>query len=105
MLAARNPSYFAAMIPMCGGGSTVYAKLLSHMPIWFAHAVNDNVISVNETDALVKALKDEGGQDIQYSRYEESNDASAQAWMIGHNVWDTAYRDRVLWNWLFSKSL
>ena len=105
MLAARNPSYFAAMIPMCGGGSPVYAKLLAHMPIWFAHAVNDNVISVNETDALVKALKDEGGQDIQYSRYEESNDASAQAWMIGHNVWDTAYRDRVLWNWLFSKSL
>jgi predicted peptidase len=74
MLAARNPSFFAAMIPMCGGGSPVYAKLLAHMPIWFVHAENDNVISVNETDALVKALKDEGCNDIQYSRYQECND-------------------------------
>jgi len=51
MLAARNPNYFAAMVVMCWGGSPVYAKLLAHMPIWMVHAVNDNVISVNETDA------------------------------------------------------
>ena len=105
MLAARNPNYFAAMVVMCGGGSPVYAKLLAHMPIWMVHAVNDNVISVNETDALVKALKDLGSKDIQYSRFEECNDKAAKDWMIGHNCWDRAYNDRVLLQWLFSKSL
>lgn len=104
MLAARNPNQFAAVVPMCGGGSTVYAKLLRTTPIWFVHSANDNVISVTETDALVNALKDEGGE-VQYSRYEECHDASAQEWMIGHNCWDRAYRDRVLLQWLFSKTL
>ena len=42
------------------------------------HAVNDNVISVNETDALVKALKDLGSKDIQYSRFEECNNKAAK---------------------------
>ena len=92
------------MVCMCGGGSPVYAKLLYHMPIWFVHAVNDNVISVNESDALVKALKDLGAKDIQYSRYEECNEKAAKEWMVGHNCWDKGYNDRVLLQWLFSKT-
>jgi SAM-dependent methyltransferase len=34
MLAARYPQQFAAIAPMCGGGSTVYARLIKHIP-WY----------------------------------------------------------------------
>jgi hypothetical protein len=34
MLAARNPQKFAAISPICGGGSPVYARLLKHLP-WY----------------------------------------------------------------------
>lgn len=34
MLAARNPDRFAAIIPICGGGSPVYARLLKNVP-WY----------------------------------------------------------------------
>jgi predicted peptidase len=104
MLAARNTTKFAAIIPMCGGGATVYAKLLINLPIWFVHSKEDNVIGVEETDILVHTLKSEGAIDVQYTRYENSSAKSAKEWMIGHNCWEPAYADENIWNWLFSKS-
>lgn len=72
MLAARNcnPARFAAVAPMCGGGSTVYARLLKDTPMWFVHAVDDNVIAVEETDRLVAALRDVAAVDVNFDRYE-----------------------------------
>ena len=34
MLAARYPTKFAALVPMCGGGSPVYARLLKDVPMY-----------------------------------------------------------------------
>ena len=106
MLAARNPDMFAALVPICGGGSPVYARLVKHIPIHFFHSADDNVVAVEETDRLVAALRSEGvGEDtVLYTRYNESTVPAAKSWMVGHNCWDKAYASRELWEWLLSQS-
>lgn len=105
MLAARNPTRFAALAPICGGGAPVYARLLAHIPIHFFHSIEDNVVGVEETDRLVAALRTENASEVLYTRYTHSPDPSAKQWMVGHNCWDKAYSDMTFWQWLFSKSL
>lgn len=41
------------------------------------HAVNDNVVAVEETDKVVAALKNEGALDVHYSRYEVCDEIAA----------------------------
>jgi len=101
MLAARNPTLFAALVPICGGGQGVYARLLKDLAIWFFHSVDDNVVSVQDTDKLYAALLKEGATNILYDRLEDSPAQAAQDWMIGHNCWDYAYTKREMWEWLF----
>lgn len=105
MLAARNPRWFAALAPICGGGSPVYARLLTQVPFYFFHSEDDNVVGVEETDRLVAALLAEDAVDVKYTRYTHSPDPSAHSWMVGHNCWDKAYSDLDFWEWLFSKRL
>ena len=40
----RRPDYFAAAVPICGGGDKSLAKKLIHIPIWAWHGEKDNVI-------------------------------------------------------------
>ena len=107
MMVARNPGKWAGCIPMCGGGNPVYSRLAKDTPFWFFHSEDDNVIGVEETTALVQALREEkGGQEVRYTRYAESKEHSAaQDWMVGHNVWTKAYGDKDTWAWLFSQKL
>lgn len=44
--------------------NTIYCR-------WFAHACNDNVISVSETDTLVEAMRKLNAVDVNYTRYEQ----------------------------------
>ena len=125
MLAARNPSRFAAVAPMCGGGKAVYARLLMEhrIPFWFFHSADDNVIGVEETEALVDAMNEAvselskldteaagagaGAADAlskafvapKFTRYDTSLDPGAQAWMVGHNCWDRSFTPD-LWAWM-----
>ncbi len=93
IIAARAPyGKFASLAPMCGGGSVVYARLLRDTPIWFFHSVEDNVIGVEETDALHEALLKEGSKVAKYTRYASSPEPAAQPWMVGHNVWTKTYQ-------------
>jgi predicted peptidase len=85
-------------------GSFAY-EYVKYIHRWFVHAANDNVIGVEETDLLVKALENEGNADVQYTRYDHSDAACAQPWMVGHNCWNEGYTQISLWKWLFSKRL
>ena len=105
MLGARNPRRFAALAPICGGGQTVYARILAAIPIYFFHSEDDNVVGVEETDRLVEALRKENAVEVRYTRYTNSPDPAAKKWMVGHNCWDKAYSDPEFWAWLFSKQI
>ena len=103
MLAARAaPRAFAAISPMCGGGLPVYARLLKDLPVWFFHSAEDNVIGVEETEALYQALLKEGSTVAKFTRYSSCPDPAAQPWMVGHNCWSRTYKMKEFWNWLLA---
>jgi len=104
MLAARAaPGTFAAISPMCGGGLPVFARLLKDVPIWFFHSAEDNVIGVEETEALYQALLKEGSTTVNFTRYTSCPDPAAMPWMVGHNCWTRTYKRKVFWSWLLGQ--
>ena len=86
----ERPDLFAAIAPVCGGGMAWNAGVLK-MPIWAFHGVEDNVVSVTQSDEMVFKLK-EFNADVIYSRIDG----------VGHNVWEKTY-DKELFEWLLSK--
>ncbi|MEO5799997.1 MAG: PHB depolymerase family esterase [Gemmatimonadales bacterium] len=67
------------------------AAKLKNIPTWVFHGDADMTISVEESRRAVAALKRFGGR-ITYTELPG----------VGHNAWDTAYRDGAVSRWLFS---
>ncbi len=86
----RRPNYFAAAMPMCGGGDIATAPLIAHMPLWIFHGADDNVVPTNRSRIMVDALQKAGG-DPRYTEYPGVN----------HFSWGNAYKEPELVNWLF----
>jgi predicted peptidase len=90
----RYPDFFAAAIPICGGGdlklANRYAKGVS---LWIFHGADDKSVDVNNSRQAYAALKDLGA-DVQYNEYPG----------VGHNSWDNAFAEKNLLPWLLSKS-
>jgi predicted peptidase len=107
MLGARAPAgTFAAISPMCGGGQPLYARLLTKIPMWFFHSAEDNVVGVEETEAIYAALlkESQGSKKIaHFTRYSSCPEPSSQEWMVGHNCWGRTYRNKEFWKWMFSQ--
>nr|WP_321413211.1 PHB depolymerase family esterase [uncultured Allomuricauda sp.] len=92
-LATQYPDKFAAMAVVCGMPPLPYAHWIDReMPIWVFHGDQDDVINVEESDKMVRKLR-EMGQDVRYTRYKG----------VGHNAWDRAYTTDSLYTWLASK--
>lgn len=100
-LCARNPKVFAAALPICGGGEPVFAPLLSHLPILFAHAEDDKVVPFSASQRLVDALKQAGSTVAELKRWRSAPGAENESWCQGHNCWDACFRDGEVWTWLF----
>lgn len=89
----RKPHFFAAAVPVCGGGNPSSAALYGKkFPIWIFHGDNDNVVNVNDSRNMVTALKAAGAK-VKYTEYRGA----------GHNVWDYALADPNLLPWLFAQ--
>jgi predicted peptidase len=95
----EHPTRFAAAVPICAGDkfigmepSEIGAKF-AHFPLWLFHGDADDVISVNVSRKLVKALRDAGGNP-KYTEYPG----------VDHGSWEIAYRDPELIEWLFAQS-
>jgi len=94
----ERPNRFAAGVPICGteGYSDVTVEerteKAGHVPLWIFHGDADDVVSVDVSRNIVKALKDAGGNP-KYTEYPGVN----------HNSWSRAYRDPELVAWLFAQ--
>lgn len=88
------PDKFAAGIPICGGGKTSFAKVLSDIPIWIYHGDADTTVSVTASDAMYSTIKQAGGNKIRFNRLKG----------VGHNAWDPAMCDRELFSWLVAQN-
>jgi len=81
-LAMRHPEWFAAVVPICGGGDERQAARLVGVPVWAFHGDKDPAVPVERSRTMVEAIKKAGGG-CKYTEYKGA----------GHNVWDRAYGD------------
>ncbi|MEM7560244.1 MAG: phospholipase, partial [Planctomycetota bacterium] len=69
-------------------------KQFAQLPLWIFHGDEDKVIAVDDSRAIVAALRAAGGKP-EYTEFTG----------VGHYCWDKAYRDPKLIEWLFKQSL
>eukprot|EP01117_Protostelium_nocturnum_P002234 TRINITY_DN12882_c0_g1_i1.p1 TRINITY_DN12882_c0_g1~~TRINITY_DN12882_c0_g1_i1.p1 ORF type:complete len:282 (-),score=20.50 TRINITY_DN12882_c0_g1_i1:34-879(-) len=93
-LASYLPGKFASLVPICGGGSkdTDIGKI-KDIPQWIFHGEEDNIVPINRSEKMEYALKKEGGKEIRFTRFPNTN----------HDSWTQAYNDIELWKWLLNK--
>jgi predicted peptidase len=92
-LAAAYPDKFAAIMPICGGGDPHDAVKLNHLSIWVFHGAKDNVVPPNRSENMVKALKEHGAKNIQFTLYPNA----------GHDSWTQTYDNSEVWDWLLKQ--
>lgn len=93
---SRDPSLFAAAVPMSGGGNTATADTIRDIPVRAFHGDADTIVPVSATQEMIAALRDAGGS----PRYTEVKGG-------GHVIWDDVYADleQTLYPWLFAQKL
>lgn len=93
-LAARHPDWFAAVVPICGGGDEAQAKQFVDLPTWAFHGDKDKAVPVERSRKMIAAIREAGGE----PKYTELPN-------VGHNVWTYAYSLRSgLLPWMFQQS-
>ncbi len=89
LMAAAQPDFWSAIVPISGGGDPVVAEKIKQIPTWVFHGVADPVVDVEESRKMVTALKDAGAKPM-YTEYPG----------VEHDAWSRAYRDERLYRWL-----
>jgi predicted peptidase len=90
-LAIETPERFAAVAPICGGGFPYLAFRMRKLPIWAFHGAGDEVVPLYESERMVKAVNEAGGQ-AQLTVYSD----------LGHDCWTQAYDNPALYDWMLS---
>jgi predicted peptidase len=88
-LAAAQPDMWAAIVPICGGGSPADAEKIKNIPCWCFHGDADTSVPVQRSRDMIEALK-KAGAEPKYTEYPK----------VGHNSWDKAYGTEELYHWL-----
>jgi len=89
---SRRPEFFAAAMPVCGGGDPKQASSIKNLPMWVFHGGRDNVVPPEMSRVMVEAVKEAGGKP-KYREYPEA----------GHDSWSATYSDPDVWAWLFAQ--
>ena len=92
-LVSRNPDFFAAAFPICGGANPNWAPLLSKTPLWLFHGEKDDVVWVKHSKRIFKALKKLGAP-VRITLYPN----------VKHDSWNYAFANPNLMKWLFSNT-
>lgn len=89
----RKPGFFAAAIPICGGGNETMVKSYGKkLPIWVFHGDADPVVDVSHSRKMVAALKLAKAK-VKYTEYPR----------VGHDSWNNAFAEPKLLQWLFDE--
>ena len=86
----RRPNFFAAAVPICGGGDVSYVKDISFMPIWAWHGKDDSVINIERSSEMVLALNEMSNQ----TKFTEVENR-------GHDSWIDVWNNKEVWKWLY----
>jgi predicted peptidase len=90
-LAAYAPDRFAAIIPICGGGTPNVARLLEKTPVWAFHGGKDPIVPVTQSQEMIDAIKKAGGE-AKLTIYPDA----------GHDSWTATYANPEIYEWLLA---
>lgn len=90
-LAMSMPEYFAAIVPICGGGMYWNADRLVNVPIWAFHGEKDSAVLVEESVKMVNAVNQAGGN-ARLTVYPNT----------GHDAWSDTYCNPEVFEWLLA---
>lgn len=109
---AMEAGTFAALVPVCGGGSDIPARAKLgmrgpspfgsfaerverwvDMPIWAFHGADDKVVPPAQSSRTVALIKKAGGTRVKYTEFPDT----------GHGCWDKVYGDPEVIAWLLSQ--
>lgn len=95
-LVSRHPDWFAAVVPICGGGDPSFAPRIaaSGVPIWTVHGDADRVVPVDLTRAMVRAIRKADGR-IGYSELPG----------VRHDSWRFGYGQEGPLEWMLAQRL
>ncbi len=100
-LGVAHPEKFAAIVPICGGGSLIDILLggrerrgLKSLPVWAFHGAKDNVVPPGESERMVNALKNIGVKEVKLTIYPDAT----------HDSWTETYNNPELYEWLLKHS-
>ena len=99
-VAMKYPERFAAIVPVCGGGSTVDLRrtgrdkkaALTSLGVWVFHGAKDPTVLLEESETMVAALKKIGVTDLRFTVYPEAK----------HDSWTETYNNPELYAWLLT---
>ncbi len=96
-LGLKHPERFAAIVPICGGGSLIDVLLadnkqqaLRSLGVWAFHGGKDPVVPTDESQRMVEMLKRVGVKDVHLTIYPEAQ----------HDSWTETYNNPELYTWL-----
>jgi predicted peptidase len=89
---AAAPGRFAAAIALCGYGFDDMIPRAAKTPVWIFQGDSDEIVPVERARQWVAALRNAGGS----PKYTE-----IPGW--GHNVWEKAFADPTVADWLFEE--
>ncbi|MBU4491086.1 MAG: prolyl oligopeptidase family serine peptidase [Euryarchaeota archaeon] len=87
-LAIEYPDRFAAIAPICGGGTPEEACKIRQIPVWVFHGARDETVPIEKSEEMVAALKECGGN-VKFTMYPEA----------GHDSWTETYNNPELYDW------
>ena len=91
-LAMSMPRYFAAIVPICGGGMYWNAARLVNVPVWAFHGEKDKVVIPEESVKLVEAVQKCGGC-AKLTLYPGN----------AHDAWSDTYSNPAVFSWLLQQ--
>jgi len=90
-LAAHHTGRFAALAPICGRAATHWVWNLHKLPIWVFHGTRDDVVPIEESERMVRALK-KAGCKVKYTVYPDA----------AHDAWTQTYDNDELYQWFLT---
>ena len=88
----RWPDFFAAAMPLCGGGDDHLGDKIKGVPIWAFHGDKDTAVKVDRSRAMIDAIKKSGGNP-KYTEYPGG----------GHDCWTVTFKNPEVLAWLFAQ--
>lgn len=89
-LPCKYPKYFAAALPINGGGDEETICSIKRTSIWAFHGARYRIVPIERSKNLITALKECGKRNVEFSIYTEH----------GHDLAPVIYGDPRIYKWL-----